>query len=99
MSYPNGEVLEFNPFLRKEKLRNDGSNFMTWFRNLIDVLYQNDVSYAIGEFLGDAPGNFASAEAKEDFRQHREIWRTVQIMMYVCMDHELRMSFAIWSPL
>ena len=52
----------------------------------------------IGEFLGDAPGNFASVEAKDDFRQHRVIWIDVQVMMYVCMENELKMSFAIWSP-
>ena len=72
---------------------------MTWFRNLKDVLYQNNVSYVIGEFLGDAPGNFASTEAKDDFRQCRVIWTSVQSTMYVCMKNELKMSFAIWSPL
>ena len=77
MPYPKEESLEFNHFLRKEKLQNDGSNFMTRFRNLKDILYQTNISYVIGEFLGDGPGNFASAEAKEDFCQYREIWRSV----------------------
>ena len=99
MPYPKEESLEFNHFIRKGNLRNDGSNFMTWFRNLKDVLYQNDISYVIGEFLGDAPGNSASAEAKEDFRQRREIWRSFQITMYVCMDHELKNEFRHMEPI
>ena len=99
MPYPKEESLEFNHFIRKESLRNDGSNFMTWYRNLKDVLYQNDISYVIGEFLGDGPGNFASAEAKEDFRQRRDIWDSVQITMYVCMDHELKNEFLHMEPI
>ena len=72
---------------------------MTWYRNLKGVLYQNDISYMIEEFLGDKPGNSASAEAKEDFRQRRDIFMSVQCMMFGCMDHELKMSFATWSLL
>ena len=98
MPYPKEESLEFNHFIRKGNLRNDGSNFMTWYRNLKDVLYQNDISYVIGELLGDKPGDSASAEAKEDFRQRREVWRSVQITMYVCMDHELKNEFRHMEP-
>ena len=77
MPYPKEESLEFNHFIRKGNLRNDGSNFMTWYRNLKGVLYQNDISYVIEEFLGDKPGNSASAEAKEDFCQRRDIFMSV----------------------
>ena len=53
----------------------------------------------IGEFLGDAPGNFASAEAKDDFRQHREIWTSVQFTMYVCMKMSWKKSFRHMEPI
>ena len=99
MPYPKEESLEFNHFIRKGNLSNDGSNFMTWFRNLKDVLYQNNISYVIGEFLGDAPGNFASAEAKEDFRLRREIWISVQVTMYVCMENELKNEYHHMEPI
>ena len=72
---------------------------MTWYRNLKDVLYQNNISYVIGEPLGDKPGDSASAEAKEDFRQRREIWRSVQIAMSVCMDDELETEFRHMEPI
>ena len=39
------------------------------------------------------------AEAKEDFRQRREVWRSVQITMYVCMDHELKNEFRHMEPI
>ena len=99
MPYPKEECLEFNHFIRKGNLRDDGSNFMTWYRNLKDDLYQNDISYVIGEFLGVGPGNFASAEAKEDFRQRRDIWNSVQVTMYCCMDHELKSEFRHMEPI
>ena len=71
---------------------------MTWYRNLKGVIYQNDISYVIEEFLGDKPGNSASAEAKEDFRQRRDIFMSVQCMMFGCMDHELKNDFRHMEP-
>ena len=56
MIYPKEETLEFNHFIRKESLRNDGSNFMTWYRDLKGVLFQNNIPYVIQEFLGDKTG-------------------------------------------
>ena len=53
----------------------------------------------IGEFLGDAPGNFASAEAKDDFRQRHEIWTSVQFIMYVCMENEVKNEFRHMEPI
>ena len=98
MPYPKEESLEFNHFINKESLQNDGSNFMEWYRNLKGVLYQNDISYVIEEFLGDNPGNFASAEAREEFRQRRDIFRSVQYTMFGCMNHELKNHFRHMEP-
>ena len=97
MIYPKEEILEFDRFIRKESLRNDGSNFLTWYKNLKGVLFQNDIPYVIQEFLGDKPGNSACAEAKEQFLQRKDIFMTVQITMYTCMDHELKSCFATWN--
>ena len=72
---------------------------MTWFRNLKDVLFQNNVSYVLGEFLEDAPGNLASAEAKDDFRRHRDIWIDVQVTMYVSMEDELKNAYRHMEPI
>ena len=99
MYYPNEQELEFNHFLRMEPLRNDGSNYITWYRNLYGALVQNNVTYVLEDFLEDAPGNLASAEAKDAFRLRRDIWMDVQITMCHSMENELKMSFAIWSPL
>ena len=72
---------------------------MTWFRNLRNVLYQNDVSYVLREFLEDAPGNLASAETKDAFRRRREIWIDVRVMMYLCMEDELKNEFRHMEPI
>ena len=72
---------------------------MTWYRNLKGVLYQDDISYVIEEFLGDNPGNSASAEANEDFRQRRDIFLSFQYTIFCCMDHELKNDFRHMEPI
>ena len=99
MYYPNEQELEFNHFLRMEPLRNNGSNYMTWYRNLHGVLVQNNVTYVLENFLEDAPGNLASAEAKDAFRRRRDIWMDVQITMYWSMEDELKNAHRHLEPI
>ena len=82
-----------------EPLRNDGSNFVTWYRNLRGVLIQNNVTYVLEQFLEDAPGNLASVETKDAFHRRRNIWIDVQVTMYVCMEDELKNEFRHMEPI
>ena len=43
----------FNVFAEKEKLRNNGSNFTNWFRNLRIILSSGQKDYVLGKALGD----------------------------------------------
>src|SRR3954466_13823611 len=43
----------FNVFAEKEKLRNNGSNFTNWFRNLRIILSGGQKDYVLGKALGD----------------------------------------------
>ena len=47
-------------FLEKEKLKTNGSNFMSWFRNLRILLTPHKVAYVIEAALGDPPADDAS---------------------------------------
>ena len=46
-------VLNFNAFLEKTKLKDDGSNYTDWVRNLRIIAAKKD--YVLEALLGDAP--------------------------------------------
>ena len=48
-------VLNFNAFLEKTKLNDDGSNYMDWVRNLRIILIGAKKAYVLEAPLGDAP--------------------------------------------
>ena len=53
--------LNFNVFLEKAKLKDDGSNHMDWVRNLRIILIAAQMNYILDASLGDRP--FAGADA------------------------------------
>ena len=48
-------VLNFNAFLEKTKLKDDGSNYTDWVRNLRIILIVAKKAYVLDEPLGEAP--------------------------------------------
>ena len=48
-------VLNFNAFLEKTKLKDDGSNYTDWVRNLRIILIAAKKDYVLQAPLGDAP--------------------------------------------
>jgi hypothetical protein len=44
---------KFNVFAKKEKLKNNGSNFTNWFRNLRIILAGGQKAYVLEEALGN----------------------------------------------
>ena len=47
--------LNFNAFLEKAKLKDDGSNYTNWARNLRTILIAARKQYVLEGPLGDAP--------------------------------------------
>ena len=47
--------LNFNAFLEKTKLKDDGSNYTDWVRNLRIILIAAKKDYVLEAPLGDAP--------------------------------------------
>ena len=60
-------------FLEKEKLKTNGSNFMSWFRNLKSLLRTHKVAYVLEDTLGDRPINTASEDVKNIYETKAEI--------------------------
>ena len=48
-------TLNFNMFLEKAKLKDDGSNFVDWARNLRLILTAGQKQYVLDATLGNAP--------------------------------------------
>ena len=57
-------TMNFNAFLEKDKLKDDGSNFSDWFMNLKIILTAAKKLYVLDAPLGDAP----AVDAAEDVR-------------------------------
>ena len=58
-------TINFNVFLDKEKLKNNGSNFADWFHNLRIVLNAGNLTYVLDAPLGDPPAADAPDEVKK----------------------------------
>ena len=48
-------LLNFNAFLEKPKLKDDGSNYRDWARNLRIILIAAQKNYVLDAPLGDRP--------------------------------------------
>ena len=68
-------TFNLEPFLEKEKLKTDGSNFTTWFRTLRILLVPQKMTYVLEAALGDAPDATASQDDKNIYQSKVEIGR------------------------
>ena len=48
-------TLNFNTFLEKAKLKDDGSNFVDWSQNLRLIVQAGQKNYVLDAALGDKP--------------------------------------------
>ena len=55
MAAPARPSFNLGPFLEKEKLKSDGSNFTSWFRTLRILLVPLKMAYVLEATLGVAP--------------------------------------------
>ena len=54
--------LNFNAFLEKAKLKDDGSNYMDWVRNLWIILIATQNNYVLEALLGARPAAGATPD-------------------------------------
>ena len=59
--------LNFNAFLEKAKLKDDGSNYTVWVRNLRIILISAQNNYVLDAPLGDRPIAGADADVMNDW--------------------------------
>src|SRR3954467_12013671 len=83
----------FNVFAEIEKLRNNGSNFTNWFRNLRIILAGGQKDYVLEKALGDAPAIDVSADEKVVYQSHKDDYGVIKSTMLFAMESELQNRF------
>ena len=71
-------TLNFNTFLEKAKLKDDGSNFVDWSRNLRLILQAGKKNYVLDAALGDEPPATADQDVKNAWLTRKDDYSVVQ---------------------
>jgi hypothetical protein len=82
-------TINLNSFLEKEKLKNNGSNFADWFRNMRIVLTAGQLLYVLDAPLGDPPAENAPGEVKNVYLTWKNQYSIVQCAMLYGLESEL----------
>ena len=91
-------TINFNAFLEKEKLKNNGSNFADWFRNLRIVLTAGNLTYVLDAPLGDPPAADAPDEVKNVYLARKNQYSIVQCAILYGLESELQKRFEESDP-
>ena len=76
--------LNFNVFLEKAKLKDDGSNYTDWVRNLRIILIAAQKNYVLVAPLGDRPAAGATVDVMNVWHARSDDYTIVQcVMLYV----------------
>src|SRR3954471_18759270 len=82
-----------NIFAEKEKLKNNGSNFTNWFRNLRIILSGGQKDYVLEKALGDAPAVDAPADEKAVYQSRKDDYGVIKSTMLFAMESDLQNRF------
>ena len=86
-------TFNFNMFMEKEKLANNGSNFTNWALNLRILLTACKKLYVLDAPLGDQPADDASEEDKNVYLTQQEDHSIVHCGILYGLEPELRKRF------
>ena len=90
--------INFNAFLEKEKLKNNGSNFTDWFRGLKIVLRAGQLTSVLEAPLGDPPAEDATDDVKNVYATRKHHYSTVQRAILYGLESELQKRFEHHDP-
>src|SRR3954469_1673128 len=91
-------TINFNAFLEKEKLKNNGINFADWFRNLRIFLNAGNLTYGLDAPQGDPPASTATDEVKNVYLAQKNQYSTVQCAILYGLESELQKRFENSDP-
>src|SRR3954465_7916215 len=85
--------LNFNVFLEKEKLKDDGRNYADWVRNLRIILIAAQKSYVLEAPLGARPAADATDDVKKVWRRKAYCFSIVQCAILYGLEPGLQRRF------
>ena len=85
--------LNFNAFLEKAKLKDDGSNYTDWVRNLRIILIAAQKNYVLEAPLGARPTADATDDVKNVWQSKADDYSIVQCAMLYGLEQGLQRRF------
>ena len=85
--------LNFNAFLEKAKLKDDGSNYTDWVRNLRIILIAAQKNYVLEAPLGARPAAGATPDVVSAWQSKADDYLIVQCAMLYGLEPGLQRSF------
>ena len=85
--------LNFNVFLKKAKLKDDGSNYTDWVRNLRIILIAAQKNYVLNAPLGDKPAAGAAVDVMNVWQARSDDYSIVQCAMLYVLEPRLQRRF------
>ena len=86
-------ALNFNAFLEKTNMKDDGSNYMDWVRNLRIILIAAKKAYALEAPLGDPPALPALQDDLNVWQTRADDYSLVQCGMLYSLEPGLQKRF------
>ena len=90
--------LNFNAFLEKAKLKDDGSNYTDWVRNLRIILIAAQKNYVLDAPLGDRPIAGADADVMNIWLAQYDDYLIVQCTVLNSLESGLQRRFERHGP-
>ena len=85
--------MNFNAFLEKTKLKDDGSNYTDWVRNLRIIFIAAKKDYALEAPLGDRPAAGATPDVVNVWQSKADDYSIVQCAMLYGLESGLQRRF------
>ena len=82
--------LSFKAFLEKAKLKDDGSNYTDWVRNLRIILIAAQKNYVLDAPLGERPAAGADADVMNVWQARSDDYSIVQCAMLYGLESGLQ---------
>src|SRR3954467_2569253 len=86
-------LLNFNAFLEKEKLKDDGSNYTDWVHNLRIILIAAQKNYVLDAPLGARPATDATDDVKNVWKSKADDYSILECVMLYGLEPGLQRRF------
>ena len=86
-------LLNFNAFLEKSKLKDDGSNYTDWVRNLRIILIAAQKNYVLEAPLSAKPAAGATPDVMSVWQSKADDYSIVQCAMLYGLESGLKQCF------